>query len=147
MEIITGPACSGKTTSLLQAYRTALETGQREQRPGRTLWLAPTHLVCEQVRRQLREPQTNVLLAPQVMTFDGFADRILQYTTEVMRSVPPVMQRIVLRQIIDDQLSAGRIDYFAGIARTAGFLDVVLGLIAELKREEAWPEDFSNACA
>ncbi len=147
MEILTGPACSGKTTALLAAYRAAIFNGQRQRRPGRTLWLAPTHLVCQQIREQLREPQTSAVLAPQVMTFDGFADRILQYTREVMRAVPPVMQRVLMRRIIDEQLASGTIQYFAGIAHTSGFLDVVLGLIAELKREEAWPEHFSQACA
>lgn len=146
MEILTGPACSGKTTALLTAYRATLLQGQLQRRPGRTLWLAPTHLVSQQIREQLRTAQTSVVLAPQVMTFDLFADRILQYTTEVMRSVPPVMQRVLLRGIIDETLAAGKIQYFAGIARTSGFLDVVLGLIAELKREEAWPADFSAAC-
>lgn len=146
MEILAGPACSGKTTGLLNLYRAALLSGQQHQRPGCTLWLAPTHLVCQQIRDQLRGPQSPVVLAPQVLTFDGFADRILQFSTEVMRPLPPVMQRVLMRQIIDAQLASGNLQHFAGIAQTSGFLDVVLGLIAELKREEAWPEDFSSAC-
>lgn len=147
MEILTGPACSGKTATLLSLYRAAILNGQQQQRPGRTLWLAPTHFVSQQIRDQLRGPQLPVILAPQVLTFDGFADRILQFATEVMRPLPPVMQRVLMRQIIDDQLASGNLQHFAGIAHTSGFLDVVLGLIAELKREEAWPEDYSQACA
>ncbi|MDB5389059.1 MAG: hypothetical protein JWM11_4705, partial [Planctomycetaceae bacterium] len=146
IEILAGPAGSGKTDQLLSLYRKALVAGQAAQTPGRTLWLSPTLRICEQVRRSLTDPRLPVVLAPQVFTFDGFADRLLEFSTDVMRPLPPVMQRVLARQIIASQLAAGRIQHFAGIARTSGFLDVVLSLISELKREEAWPEDFSDAC-
>ncbi len=147
MEILTGPACSGKTSTLLQWYRAAILKAQAEQRPGHTLWLSPTHRVCEQVKQQLWSKSATVILAPQVMTFDGFADRILQFSDKVTRPLPPVMQRVLVRHLIDDQVATGRLKYFGGIANTSGFLDVVLGLIAELKREEAWPQHFQDACA
>lgn len=147
MEILTGPACSGKTSALLQWYRAAVSKAQAERRPGRTLWLGPTHRVCEQVRYQLWAQSASVILAPQVMTFDGFADRVLQFSDTVTRPLPPVMQRVLVRHLIDAQAHSGQLPYFAGIAHTSGFLDVVLGLIAELKREEAWPEHFRDACS
>ncbi len=145
MDILTGPACSGKTSALLQWYRAAVSKAQSEQRPGHTLWLAPTHRVCEQVKQQLWARSGMVVLAPQVMTFDGFADRILQFSDTVSRPLPPVMQRVLVRHLIDNQQAKGQLKHFGGIAHTSGFLDVVLGLIAELKREEAWPEDFQKA--
>ena len=147
MEILTGPACSGKTSALLHWYRAAIVKAQGERRPGRTLWLSPTHRVCQQVTQQLWANSASVILAPQVMTFDGFADRILQFSETVTRPLPPVMQRVLVRHLIDNHVATGRLKYFGGIAQTSGFLDVVLGLIAELKREEAWPEHFQAACA
>ena len=147
MEILTGPACSGKTSALRQWYCAALSRMQAAQRPGRTLWLSPTHHVCEQVKQQLWAESGPVILAPQLMTFDGFADRILQFSGTVMRPLPPVMQRVLVRHLIDDQITTGQLKYFGGIAHTSGFLDVVLGLFAELKREETWPEQFQEACA
>lgn len=146
MEILAGPAGSGKTSALLHWYRTAILQAQREQRPGRTLWLSPTHRVCEQVKQQLCAPPASVILAPQVMTFDGFADRILQFSDKVTRPLPPVMQRVLTRHLINQQADNRNLQYYAGISHTSGFLDVVLGLIAELKREEAWPEHFQAAC-
>ena len=146
MEILTGPACSGKTSALLHWYRAAILKAQCERRPGRTLWLSPTHRVCQQVTQQLWANSASVILAPQVMTFDGFADRILQFSETVTRPLPPVMQRVLVRHLIDNHVATGRLKYFGGIAQTSGFLDVVLGLISELKREEAWPEHFQAAC-
>lgn len=146
IEILAGPAGAGKTAQLLALYRDALVAGRVSQTPGRTLWLSPTLRVCEQVRRRLIGPQLPAVLAPQVLTFDGFADRLLEFSTDVMRPLPAVMQRVLARRIVASQLAEGRIQYYAGIARTSGFLDVVLGLVAELKREEAWPEDFELAC-
>jgi ATP-dependent helicase/nuclease subunit B len=146
IDVIAGPAGSGKTAQLLDLYRDALIANQAAQTPGRTLWLSPTLRVCEQIRRRLLGPKLPVVLAPHVFTFDGFADRLLEFSTEVMRPLPTVMQRVLARQIIANQLAEGRIQYYAGIARTSGFLDVVLGLVSELKREEAWPEDFERAC-
>ncbi len=89
--------------------------------------------------------RTPVLLAPQVMTFDGFADRILQFSSEVMRSVPPscsafccgrssMMKWLPERSATSPESQVLRI---SGCGPR---------LIAELKREEAWPDDFSNAC-
>ena len=36
--------------------------------------------------------------------------------------------------------------YFAPIAQTSGFLDLFLGFVSELKRDETWPEQFEMAC-
>ncbi len=47
--VIAGPAGSGKTQRLLGRYRTLLA----ENRPGSTLWLAPTWRAAAEVRRRL----------------------------------------------------------------------------------------------
>jgi ATP-dependent helicase/nuclease subunit B len=57
-----------------------------------------------------------------------------------------VSQRMIARTIVDEALAAQSLPYFAPIAETSGFLDLVLGLIAELKRDETEPDDFAVAC-
>lgn len=39
-----------------------------------------------------------------------------------------------------------RLTYFAPIAHTSGFLELIMSYISELKRDEVWPEEFEKAC-
>ena len=56
------------------------------------------------------------------------------------------MKRLLLRRIVERLVAAKELKYFASIANTTGFLDVCSSFIAELKRDEVWPEHFVDAC-
>jgi ATP-dependent helicase/DNAse subunit B len=94
----------------------------------------------------LLDTSLGVCFAPNVLTFDAFAERLLQTTGPGITPLSRVAQRMIVRTIIDEALAAQSLPYFAPIAETSGFLDLVLGLIAELKRDETEPEDFAIAC-
>ena len=195
--VIAGPAGSGKTQRLLGRYRTLLA----ENRPGSTLWLAPTWRAAAEVRRRLlpgagdnpqitqisaesrvsraerAPPETgrNVLgrapsppahlrappegwsgegrdgrlpgcFAPGVMTFEHFAQSVLDRTAEPIRPISRFMRRQLIRQIIEEHRAAGGLQHFAAIASTGGLIELVCELIAEWKRLEIWPQDFQRAC-
>jgi ATP-dependent helicase/DNAse subunit B len=139
--VVAGPARSGKTGQLLARYRAALASGP----PGSALWLAPTHRAAAAVRGRLVGPRSGGLLNPQCLSIAQFARRVLEASTLPIRPLSLLGQRRILQQIIDEFRAAGRLEYFEPIARTSGFLDLVVGFISELKRLEIWPHELRAA--
>ena len=144
IEVFAGPAGSGKTLRLLSEYGAELQRAQTELRPGTTLWLAPTIRSCASVKRRLLEQGPAVLFSPNVVTFADFAERILRLAPQHIAPLTAAMRRTLLRRIIGNLLEQKQLEYFSGIAHTSGFLDLVSNLISELKRAEAWPDDFER---
>lgn len=145
VQILIGTAGSGKTDHLLDQYRTALQAGLTDQCPGTTLWLSPTIRSRRQVLDQLICEQMPVCFAPNVYTFEAFAETILKSLDEPIQTLPEISKRYLLRSIVDDLIATEQIQYFYSIAGTSGFLDLISSFISELKREEIWPDQFSEA--
>ncbi len=146
IQVLAGPASVGKTDQLLERYRNALLRAAQEVRPGSTLWLSPTNRSCQEIRRRLLDSTLPVVFNPNVFTFDEFARRIVETGPQRVIEAPRAVLRTLLRGIVHRLTDAGQLQYFAGIAPTAGFLDTVVGLIAELKMGDIWPEDFRRIC-
>lgn len=146
LRIVTGCAGAGKTERLLEHYRAALVRAQAERRPGTCLWLTPTRRIQQTISRQLLARCGSACFAPNVLTFDLFAEKILAAADQPASPISPVMKRLMLRRITSSLQEQGELQHFQPIAGTTGFLDVVSAFISELKREEIWPERFVAAC-
>lgn len=142
VHLLTGPARSGKTTQLVETYRAFLQ----QSAPGSGLWLAPTRRVAARVRGLLSSHSRTVCLAPQVMTFDQLAARILQAASTQVFPLNELMKRQIIGRLIQEAEKAGKLHFFSRIARTNGLLDLICDLIRELKRLEIWPEHLEEAC-
>ena len=81
------------------------------------------------------------------MTFEQFAETILQQAPEPIRPISRFMKHHLIRQLIEERRAAGQLQHFKSIASTGGLVELVGELIGELKRLEIWPEDFERACA
>ena len=143
LTILLGPARCGKTAKLLSRYRAAL----LEQPPGTTLWLAPTWRAAAEVRWRLFDGRFAGCLSPAVMTFEQFAEIVLDDARLPIRPTTRLMKRELVRQLIDQQSAAGRLRHFQSIATTGGLVNLLCEFISELKRLEIWPEEFHRACA
>jgi ATP-dependent helicase/nuclease subunit B len=144
--IVTGSAGVGKTERLLHRYGTALERARTEKRPGTTLWLTPTRRIQKEVAQRVLGVTKKVSFASNVLTFELFAEKILEEAGRPATPISPVVKRLLLRRIVSELLESGELRYFEPIASTTGFLDVVSNFISDLKREEIWPEEFVAAC-
>ncbi len=117
-----------------------------ERRPGRALWLTPTRRIQKSVSQQVIARCQTPCFAPNVLTFDLFAEKILEAAGLPHSPISPVMKRLLLRRIAARLQEQGELLHFQPIAGTTGFLDVVSNFISELKREEIWPDQFVSAC-
>lgn len=147
IQILIGTAGSGKTDHLLDQYRGALQTGLARHQPGATLWISPTIRSRRQILDQLPCEQMPVCFAPNVYTFEAFAEAILKSLDHPVQTLPEFSKRYLLRSIVDDLIARKQLPYFHSISGTSGFLDLISSFISELKREEIWPDQFSDACA
>ncbi|MBS0265162.1 MAG: exodeoxyribonuclease V subunit gamma [Planctomycetes bacterium] len=145
--LYSGIAGTGKTTTLLSLYRDALQQARDAGTPGTTLWLAPTNRAQAQIRQRLLNSSLDIVFRPNLLTFDQFADEILKGAPDQVWPCSATIQRVLLRRVVAQLVREKRVRHFRQIARTAGFLDLVSAFIAELKRNETWPERFAEACA
>jgi ATP-dependent helicase/DNAse subunit B len=141
VDVLAGPARSGKTFRLLSAYRRALAGGPL----GSALWLSPTYASAAATCGQLLDPALPGCLSPNLLTFHQFAGRILAAAAPAMRPISAALARSILRRLIDESAGDGQLRYFRAISHTPGFIDLVVAFIREFKRLEIWPEELSDA--
>ncbi len=146
VELICGPAGSGKTSRLRKLYREEIVTSQADGHFGSSLWITPSKRSRSEILRTLVGDDPAVCFSPQVVTFDEFAERLLVSAPDAVRPLSGIARRRLLRELIDDLHRQRQLSYFGNVAAMPGFLDLCESFIAELKREEVWPEDFEHAC-
>ncbi|HEV3138461.1 MAG TPA: UvrD-helicase domain-containing protein, partial [Pirellulales bacterium] len=140
--VLAGPARSGKTGRLLDHYRQVLAN----EPLGAGLWLGPTHRGVAAVRDQLLAGSLAGCFSPNCLTFDQFARRVLESSPLEIRPIGLVAERQILRGLILQALDERKLDYFAPVARTPGFLDLLVRFVEEMKRLEIWPAELAAAC-
>ncbi len=140
IRVVGGGALSGKTRRLIGFYREILAN----DRPGSALWLSPTYRHAATVALQVADSRLSGCLAPNCLTFDQFARRVLEASSACLRPLDPALARQLLHRLVDEAVAGGELDYFAPIARTRGFLDLLAQHIRELKRLEIWPEELAR---
>ncbi len=141
--VVTGPARGGKTSLVLDRYRQALA----QPSPRSTLWLAPTHRSVADVLGRLLCPRLKACFSPGVMTFEGFAQQVLEASGTAIAPLSGLMKRELLRWLLAAEHQQGRLKYFAPIADAPGLVDLVSQFISEFKRLEIWPDEFRDVCA
>src|SRR5690606_21587841 len=96
VELVTGPAGSGKTARVLEAMRAELGMRQRERQFATTLWITPTSRSRRQTLQSLLDDELPVCFGPQVVTFDEFAEGLLRTSYEAIRPISRTAKRKLL---------------------------------------------------
>ena len=141
VRVVAGPARSGKTAALLVRYRRLLAT----EPIGSALWLAPTKSAAGEIRERLLDDSLAGCFRPGVFTFQQFADLLLNQSGPSLRFVGQLLKRQVLQRVVVELDRAGQLQYFAPIANKAGLVDLLAGLMSDLKRQEVWPDEFRQS--
>ena len=107
-----------------------------------SLWLSPSRVSVHETLSKLRKfmNRGEVLLTPNIMTFDQFASNLLQQSRLSIFPVAPFEQRLILRNIVNRLSNEERLNALKPVARNAGFLDYLARLVADLKRDKLWPD-------
>ncbi len=138
--VLVGPAACGKTTAAI-----ALHEHFRAAGAG-ALLVAPNAPAAAQLRRRLLERSpAGVVVAPEVLTFDALAGRVLAAAGDDGRLLPTFRRRLLLRQILDDLHAGGRLGALGAVADTPGVIESLDRAIAELKRAAVEPDALARA--
>jgi ATP-dependent helicase/nuclease subunit B len=150
VHLVSGPTGCGKTSRLLTEYRRAIAAGL----PGCALWIAPNRRGAAAIRDQLVDPGLPQCANPQSLTFAQLAQRILDASAAPMRPLTELMKRRLLKELLGQAMNDGgrpsaknRLVYFAPIAHTPGFIDLLATTIRQWKQLEIWPDDLAAAFA
>lgn len=125
----------------------ALQAERQAATAGTVLWIAPTFRAQRDVTRRVVADLGSVCLATPVVTFEGFAERLLFAAGHPATAISSTVRRLLLRRITQQLLAEGALQHFRPVVTTSGFLDVVESFISELKRDEVWPETFQQVCS
>ncbi|MFO8014100.1 MAG: PD-(D/E)XK nuclease family protein [Phycisphaerae bacterium] len=141
VELIVGPARSGKAARLLAAYCDALA----EAGPGKALMLVPTALRrLEAERRLLEASEAGVLIRPQVLTLPTLAERLLLAAGRTVRRIHELARRRVIRDALDD-LDDEAADPLGEVRSARGLVGAIDALLRELKAARVEPDAFGQA--
>lgn len=140
-KLIAGPARSGKTHRLLQRYRNQLTCAQTESfASGECCWLAPNQTAALQLQAGLLSSAKAAFLRPNVSTFAQFADGLITRSDSRIRAISRPQKQRLLQQAVQTVRDQGRLEHFARVASTPGFVLQVDEFIADLKRKDIWAE-------
>ncbi|HEV3259373.1 MAG TPA: PD-(D/E)XK nuclease family protein [Gemmataceae bacterium] len=138
VRIVCGPAGSGKTTRLLERYRSVVAASV-----GGALWLGPTHRSVEALRLRLMNGLTGCL-APNLFTFQDFAEEVIRVNDPSARPLSNLQRRLLANELVAQLHNRGALSHFGRVVDTRGFTETVFSFLAELKRNEVWPEQFAE---
>ncbi len=130
------PAATGKTAYALNLVRDAARGLRSAPRV-----LVPTHLQVRAWRRRLAE--AGGAIGVRVVTFDRLYADCLSAAGEVYTELSDPVQYRLIRAIVDDL----PLIHYAPLTDRPGFIQVLEGLIGELKAARIWPHTFTQAVA
>jgi ATP-dependent helicase/DNAse subunit B len=134
VRLLLAPAAAGKTAYALHLARDATRGLQATPRV-----VVPTHLQVQAWRRRLAE--TGGALGARLLTFDGLYAECLNAAGEAYTELSDPVQYRLIRSIVDDLA----LRHYAPLAARPGFIQVLEGLIGELKAARVYPEDLVQA--
>ncbi|HSR33389.1 MAG TPA: PD-(D/E)XK nuclease family protein [Anaerolineae bacterium] len=130
------PASAGKTAHVLDRVRDAARDLRATPRV-----VVPTHLQARAWRRRLA--QSGGAIGVRLLTFDGLYSECLNGAGEAYTELSEPVQYRLIRSVVDDLT----LDHYAPLAARPGFVQVLEGLIGELKAARIYPDVLAEAVA
>ena len=141
VELILGPARSGKGGRVLDAYREALA----RHGPGRCLMLVPTAPRRRATEsRLLASSPDGVLVGPNVLVLAELGERLLASAGRTVRLIGPLARRHLIRRCLA-HLSERDAAVLGKVRDTPGLVEALDRLFDELKRARVEPDALGRA--
>jgi ATP-dependent helicase/nuclease subunit B len=137
--ILSGPAGSGKTGRLIERCRSVNRAAF-----AAALWFVPTRRQAQALRERLVANDCGGV-GLRLLTFEDFAAEVIRAHDPVARPLANVQRRLLVDDLVAELHQRKQLAHFGRVAETRGFAEGVVALIAELKRNEIRPIDFSRA--
>jgi len=139
LQILCGPAGSGKTQRLLHRFQIVAKAQM-----GGALWLGPTHRQVVALRERLL-PEQGSYLQPHVLTMQDFIDEIVRANDPAARPLSDVQRRLLSDEVVAHLDALGELSHFHKVIDTCGFAEGIFAWLADLKHNEIRPGAFARA--
>ncbi len=136
VQLYLAPASGGKTSYALHLVRRAAQGLGATPRV-----LVPSHLGVRAWRRRLAE--TGGAIGARLLTFDRLYAECLGAAGETYTELSEPVRYRLIRALLDEL----PLVHYAPLRERPGFVQVLEGLIAELKAARVWPETLAQAVA
>jgi len=134
VQLLLAPAAAGKTAYVLGLARDAAQGLRSTPRV-----VVPTHLQVRSWRRRLAE--AGGAIGVRLLPFDRLYAECLNAAAEATTELSEPVQYRLIRSVVDNLPLA----HYAPLAGRPGFIQVLGGLIAELKAARIHPQAFARA--
>ena len=143
VRVLAGPPRCGKTQQLLDVYVQMLKFSHASGL-ARACWLGPNQSAVAQLQEGLAGAGAGAVLSPNLYTFAGFAQSIIDRSPQTIRAISKSQKRRILRHASRAAVADGKLEHFAQVAETTGFITELGETIAQLKRSDVWPEQYQR---
>src|SRR5262245_28615222 len=106
VQLLCGPAGSGKTGRLLRRYLEVARSGL-----GQALWLAPNYRAVLSIRERLAHALRGSLV-PSAFTFQDFAEEVIRANDPAARPLSHVQRRLLAEDIVTGLHERGELTHF-----------------------------------
>lgn len=137
--ILCGPSGSGKTRRLLDRFRSLAATSA-----GAALWLGPNRRTIDALRERLLADGPSHL-ALNLCTLQEVAEQIIGVNDPAAQPLTHVQRRLLLDDLVAELHQGNHLSHFQPVIDTRGFAEGLHALVAELKRNEVWPDHLLRA--
>lgn len=135
--VVTGPARSGVTTTIIEKLREKLHHAL----PTSIVWLVPSHRTAATLQDQLVDNGLGPTLGLWIGTFDQLASLVLASAGESFRLLPRALRWEALRMVTKDLAAAGKLPAFTAVAHTRGLIDRLYHWTSRCQRAGLSPEE------
>ncbi|MGA9768669.1 MAG: PD-(D/E)XK nuclease family protein [Blastocatellia bacterium] len=141
MKVLIGPANSGKSERVISRLAEAILEAR-----GRVYLIVPsaraTSVMSENLTARLAGRKLSAR-QQSIITFQQLYWDILGKFKQEPTKLNSIDRARLLRRVIDNLLESNRLDYFAAVSATPGFISAVAGFIDELWQSGTSPEAFN----
>lgn len=143
LHIVIGRSGRGKTKKIFEILKNR-QNSQEGIIKGRNIIVVPDQLSFSMERTMLEEVGVANSLGIQIVGFSMLSQRVLEYAGGIKRKlINSTGRTMVIKRIVMENLE--KFDLYNDIADKAGFTDLLLDMIKELKIFGKSPEDIEEA--
>jgi len=105
-------------------------------------YIAPTYQMIKDLQSDIFQNNEISTVGPtNFLLFKGLINEILKESTQFQPIINDVQKELILKQVVNNLIDKGEIDYFKNIAKYPGFYEDLLSLIKEISLENEIKED------
>lgn len=146
--LLTDSSAESFRLNLAQVYSKWHEQVADQSVSGRfrsLLWISPSRVSCRETvstitKQAYQSASISPLVSAGIVTFDQFAEHVLEASTLNVLPLQQFEQCLLLRSLIERLIENQQLPNLQNVGANHSFLKYITSFLAEMKRHEIWPD-------